>query len=224
MGIFSILLTGFALSMDAFAVSVTKGMTLKKINLSIATKIAFLFGLFQAVMPLIGWLFGMNFELYIRSIDHWIAVFLLSFLGIKMIIEAIKNDDNDNSTYLDNKELIILSIATSIDALAVGVTFAFLNIDIIPICVSIGVITFLVCFIGVLIGKKIGSVFKNYAQIIGGIILILIGLNILNEHTQIISNLFIFSFTVYIIVPFFISLETKEVKFSEKFEGISMYA
>ena len=184
MGIFSILLTGFALSMDAFAVSVTKGMTLKKINLSIATKIAFLFGLFQAVMPLIGWLFGMNFELYIRSIDHWIAVFLLSFLGIKMIIEAIKNDDNDNSTYLDNKELIILSIATSIDALAVGVTFAFLNIDIIPICVSIGVITFLVCFIGVLIGKKIGSVFKNYAQIIGGIILILIGLNILNEHTN----------------------------------------
>ena len=192
MGIFSILLTGFALSMDAFAVSVTKGMTLKKINLSIATKIAFLFGLFQAVMPLIGWLFGMNFELYIRSIDHWIAVVLLSFLGIKMIVEAIKNDDNDNSTYLDNKELIILSIATSIDALAVGVTFAFLNIDIIPICVSIGVITFLVCFIGVLIGKKIGSVFKNYAQIIGGIILILIGLNILNEHTQIISNLFIF--------------------------------
>ena len=186
MGIFSILLTGFALSMDAFAVSVTKGMTLKKINLSIATKIAFLFGLFQAVMPLIGWLFGMNFELYIRSIDHWIAVFLLSFLGIKMIVEAIKDDDNDNSTYLDNKELIILSIATSIDALAVGVTFAFLNIDIIPICVSIGVITFLVCFIGVLIGKKIGSVFKNYAQIIGGIILILIGLNILNEHTQII--------------------------------------
>ena len=161
MGIFSILLTGFALSMDAFAVSVTKGMTLKKINLSIATKIAFLFGLFQAVMPLIGWLFGMNFELYIRSIDHWIAVFLLSFLGIKMIVEAIKDDDNDNSTYLDNKELIILSIATSIDALAVGVTFAFLNIDIIPICVSIGVITFLVCFIGVLIGKKIGSVFRK---------------------------------------------------------------
>ena len=192
MGIFSILLTGFALSMDAFAVSVTKGITLKKINLQIATKIAFLFGLFQGVMPLIGWLFGMNFELYIRSIDHWIAFFLLSFLGIKMIIEAIKKNDNNETTYLDNKELIILSIATSIDALAVGVTFAFLNIDIIPICISIGVITFLVCFIGVLIGKKIGSVFKNYAQIIGGIILILIGLNILNEHTQIITNIFIF--------------------------------
>ncbi|WP_296644734.1 manganese efflux pump MntP [Romboutsia sp. 13368] len=192
MGVFSVILTGFALSMDAFAVSVTKGITLKKINLSVAIKIAFFFGLFQAIMPLIGWLFGMNFELYIRSIDHWIAVILLSFLGIKMIIETINGDDDNetNSTYLNNKELIILSIATSIDALAVGVTFAFLNIDIIPICISIGVITFIVCFIGVIIGKKIGSVLKDSAQIIGGIILVLIGLNILNEHTHIISNLF----------------------------------
>ena len=134
MGFFSIFLTGFALSMDAFAVSITKGITLKKINLSIAIKIAFFFGLFQAIMPLIGWLFGMNFELYIRSIDHWIAVILLSFLGIKMILEAINdNNENDNTTYLNNKELIVLSIATSIDALAIGVTFAFLNIDIIPV-------------------------------------------------------------------------------------------
>lgn len=193
MGFFSIFLTGFALSMDAFAVSITKGITLKKINLSIAIKIAFFFGLFQAIMPLIGWLFGMNFELYIRSIDHWIAVILLSFLGIKMILDAISDDTkNDTTTYLNNKELIVLSIATSIDALAIGVTFAFLNIDIVPVCISIGVITFLVCFIGVLIGKKIGSLFKNYAQIVGGVILVLIGLNILNEHTQIISNLFIF--------------------------------
>lgn len=155
MGFFSIFLTGFALSMDAFAVSITKGITLKKINLSIAIKIAFFFGLFQAIMPLIGWLFGMNFELYIRSIDHWIAVILLSFLGIKMILDAISDDTkNDTTTYLNNKELIVLSIATSIDALAIGVTFAFLNIDIIPVCISIGIITFLVCFIGVLIGKK----------------------------------------------------------------------
>ena len=192
MGFFSVILTGFALSMEAFAVSVTKGITLKKVDLSIGIKIAFFFGLFQAVMPLIGWLFGMNFEVYIRSIDHWIAVILLSFLGIKMIIETINSEDDNktNSVYLDNKELIILSIATSIDALAVGVTFAFLNIDIIPICISIGVITFIVCFIGVIIGKKIGSILKDSAQIIGGIILILIGLNIFNEHTQIISNLF----------------------------------
>ncbi len=192
MGILSILLTGFALSMDAFAVSVTKGITLKNINLSVAAKIALFFGVFQGAMPFIGWLFGMNFELYIRSIDHWIAVILLSVLGIKMIIEARKGDYDTNTTYLNTKELVVLSIATSIDALAVGITFAFLNIDILPVCISIGVITFLLCFIGVLIGKKIGPVFKDYAQIIGGIILILIGLNILNEHTQIISNLFIF--------------------------------
>lgn len=192
MSLFSILLTGFALSMDAFAVSVTKGITLKKIDLLKATKIAFSFALFQGIMPLIGWLFGINFELYIRSIDHWIAFFLLSFLGLKMIVEIIKSDDNSSTSYLDNKELIVLSIATSIDALAVGITFAFLNIDIISVCISISTITFLVCFIGILIGKKIGSVFKDYAQIIGGVILILIGLNILNNHIHIISNIFIF--------------------------------
>ena len=191
MGIFSAILTGFALSMDAFAVSVTKGITLKKVNSSIAVKIAFFFGSFQGIMPLIGWLFGKNFEIYIRSIDHWIAVILLSYLGIKMILDAINEDDFEtNNTYLTNKELMILSIATSIDALAVGVTFAFLNINIVPICISIAAITFIVCFIGVMIGKKIGCVLKDYAQIVGGIILVLIGLNILNEHTQIISNLF----------------------------------
>lgn len=197
MGITTILLTAFALSMDAFAVSITKGITLNKINKQIAFKIAFFFGLFQGVMPFIGWFLGIRFESYIKSIDHWIAFFLLSFIGIKMILDA-KEADNDtlntnekyNSLYsINNKELIILSIATSIDALAVGISFAFLNIDIVPICLSIGIITFLVCFIGVIIGKKIGAMFKNYAQIIGGIILILIGLNILNEHTKIISNL-----------------------------------
>ena len=154
-------------------------MTLKKINLSIATKIAFLFGLFQAVMPLIGWLFGMNFELYIRSIDHWIAVFLLSFLGIKMIVEAIKDDDNDNSTYLDNKELIILSIATSIDALAVGVTFAFLKVQIVPAVSFIGCVTFVCSAIGVKIGSIFGYKYRSKAEFCGGVILILIGLKIL---------------------------------------------
>lgn len=191
MGVVSIFLTAFALSMDAFAVSVTKGIALKKINFSIATKIAFFFGLFQGVMPLIGWSLGINFESYIKSFDHWIALFLLSFIGIKMIFDAKEDDGNNNSHKLDNKELIILSIATSIDALAVGVSFAFLNINIIPICLAIGFITFLMCFMGVLIGKKIGNVFKSYAQMVGGLILILIGINILNEHTGIISSLFI---------------------------------
>ncbi|MGL5330767.1 MAG: manganese efflux pump MntP family protein [Peptostreptococcaceae bacterium] len=190
MGIASILLTAFALSMDAFAVSVTKGITLRTINKSIAFKIAFFFGLFQGVMPLIGWALGINFESYIKAFDHWIALILLGFIGLKMIVDA-KGDDCDITTTLDNKELIVLSFATSIDALAVGISFAFLNINIIPICIAIGVITFLMCFMGVLIGKKIGCMFKSYAQIIGGIILILIGLNILNEHTGLITNLLI---------------------------------
>jgi len=190
MGVVSIFLTAFALSMDAFAVSVTKGITLKKINYSIATKVAFFFGLFQGFMPLIGWSLGIRFESYIKSFDHWIALFLLSFIGIKMIFDAREDDDNNSST-LDNKELIVLSIATSIDALAVGVSFAFLSINIVPICLAIGLISFSMCFMGVLIGDKIGNVFKSYAQMIGGLILILIGINILNEHTGIISRLFI---------------------------------
>ena len=190
MGLFSTVLIALSLSMDAFAVSVTKGMTLKKIDYKIATQIAFSFGFFQAIMPLIGWMFGIRFESYIKSIDHWIAVILLSFIGIKMIIDAKDDDDSSYSTTIDNKELFILSIATSIDALAIGVSFAFLSINILPICLAIGIITFLMCFIGVIIGKKIGSMFKTYAQIFGGVILILIGFNILNEHTGIISKLF----------------------------------
>lgn len=190
MGILSIFLTAFALSMDAFAVSVTKGITLKKINFKIASKIALFFGLFQGLMPLIGWSLGISFESYIKSLDHWIALLLLSFIGIKMILDSRGEDDKNVSSTLDNKELILLSIATSIDALAVGVSFAFLNIDIIPICTTIGIVTFITCFIGVLIGKKLGSLFKSYAQIIGGVILVFIGLNIFNEHTNIISFIF----------------------------------
>ena len=190
MGLLSTILTALSLSMDAFAVSITKGMTLKKIDYKIATKIAFAFGFFQAIMPFIGWMFSIRFESYIKSIDHWIAVILLSFIGIKMIIDAKDDDNTSHSTTIDNKELLILSIATSIDAIAIGVSFAFLSIDIIPICLAIGIITFLMCFIGVIVGKKIGSMFKTYAQILGGVILILIGFNILNEHTGIISKLF----------------------------------
>ena len=198
-----IFLTGFALSMDAFAVSVTMGMTLKNINSKIAFKIAFLFGFFQGLMPFIGWFLGIRFESYIKSVDHWIALFLLSFIGLKMIFEAVESEnikfknESEKEKYiesinkLDNKELLILSIATSIDALAVGVSFAFLNISIFPVCLSIFVITAVLCFIGVLIGKKLGSMFKNYAQILGGIVLIFIGLNILNEHTGFLSKIFI---------------------------------
>ena len=205
MSLVSVLLTSFALSMDAFAVSITKGMTMKNITKKIAFKIAFFFGLFQGGMPLIGWLLGISFEKYIKTFDHWIALILLSFLGIKMIYKSIKenkkdevamdleiNGLNQNTSTVDikTKDLLVLSVATSIDALAVGVSFAFLNISIIEVVTSIAIITFLVCFTGVLIGKKIGPILKNYAEIIGGIILIFIGLNIFNEHTGFISNFF----------------------------------
>ncbi|MGL5718155.1 MAG: manganese efflux pump MntP family protein [Paraclostridium sp.] len=206
MSVLSILLTSFALSMDAFAVSVTKGMTLKNIDKKIAFKIAFFFGLFQGGMPLIGWALGIGFENYIKAFDHWIALILLCFLGGKMIYESLKDDEDElaidlsdtdspiksreNNSELPLKELLVLSVATSIDALAVGVSFAFLNVSIIPVVSSIGIITFLMCFVGVLIGKKIGPVLKNYAEIVGGIILIFIGFNIFNEHTNFLTNIF----------------------------------
>lgn len=203
MSLISILLTSIALSMDAFAVSITKGMTIKNITTKLAFKIAFFFGLFQGGMPLIGWALGISFEGYIKVFDHWIALILLSFLGIKMIYESIKGEDEDevaldiaqdntqnnfNENDIKTKDLIVLSVATSIDALAVGVSFAFLNIYIIPVVSAIAIITFIVCFIGVLIGKQIGPILKNYAEIIGGIILIGIGINIFNEHTGFLSN------------------------------------
>ena len=194
MGFLTILLTGFALAMDAFAVSVTKGMTIRKSRNFLSFKIAFLFGLFQGLMPFIGWFIGIKFQSYIIAIDHWIALFLLSFIGLKMIFEAYEDNKNPEITVtcddeIDNKELIVLAFATSIDALAVGISFAFLNIHIIPLCLSIGVTTFILCFLGVIIGKILGPIFKNYSQIIGGIILILIGINILNEHTNFIYRM-----------------------------------
>lgn len=206
MNIITIILTGFALAMDAFAVSVTKGMTLKNLTKKMAIKIALFFGVFQAAMPLIGWLLGISFQSYIQAIDHWIALILLSILGGKMIYEFYENrkegkneavneasttleDEGIRSEELSNKELTTLAIATSIDALAVGISFAFLNVNIVSSSTIIGIITFIVCFIGVIAGKKIGGLFKDYAELVGGIILILIGINIFNEHTGILTHL-----------------------------------
>lgn len=209
MNIITIVLTAFALAMDAFAVSVTKGMTLKNLTKGIAIRIALFFGVFQATMPLIGWMLGISFQGYIKAIDHWIALILLSILGGKMIYEFYENrkeavtekeeavneasttlqEEEKSKSELSNKELTTLAIATSIDALAIGVSFAFLNVNIVSSSLIIGLITFIVCFIGVIAGKKIGGVFKDYAELIGGIILILIGINIFNEHTGFIINL-----------------------------------
>lgn len=180
MSLIFILMTSFALSMDAFTVSLSKGMCLKKIDFKLAIKIAFSFGLFQALMPLIGWKIGIEFSDCIKSIDHVIALVLLCFLGCNMIFSK---DDNSYSSSFSNFDIFILSIATSIDALAVGVSFSFLNISIIPIILCIGIITFILCFLGILIGNKVGSFLGNFAKLIGGVILILIGFNIFNEHT-----------------------------------------
>lgn len=176
--------------MDAFAVAICKGLNMTKINYRHGFIIALFFGFFQAIMPLLGWLLGTQLADYITAIDHWVAFFLLLFIGGKMVLDTFHGEDEESvcSDSLDIKELFILSIATSIDALAVGITFALLPDTNIVLSVSlIGVITFALSFLGVIIGNKFGSKFEKKAQLAGGVILILIGLKILLEHLGIIS-------------------------------------
>ena len=201
MSFIALIFTGFALSMDAFAVSITKGMTIKNLKKSTAVKMALAFGIFQGGMPLLGWALGISFESYIKSIDHWIAFILLGFIGFNMIkgfFDDRKEKDASSLEFsattdiedLSNKEIIMLAVATSIDALAVGISFAFLNVNIILAASIICIITFLVCVVGVFVGNKVGDIFNGYAELVGGIILILIGFNIFNEHTQILNKIF----------------------------------
>ena len=201
MNFIALIFTAFALSMDAFAVSITKGMTIKNLKKSTALKMALAFGVFQGSMPLLGWALGISFESYIKSIDHWIAFILLGFIGFNMIKGFFDDRKEENASELEfsatadehdlsNKEIIMLAVATSIDALAVGISFAFLNVSIIPAASIICIITFLVCVVGVFVGNKVGDIFNGYAELVGGVILILIGFNIFNEHTQILNNIF----------------------------------
>lgn len=185
MGILEILLIGVGLSMDAFAAAVCKGLNMRKVNKKYCLIIALFFGGFQALMPLVGWFLGNQFERYITSVDHWIAFVLLAFLGGKMIFEALKKEEDDEvklDCRLDVKELLLLSVATSIDALAVGITFAFLQVNIFEAITIIGCTTFVIAGAGVFIGNIFGSKYKQKAEIFGGVILILIGLKILLEH------------------------------------------
>lgn len=192
----TILLTAFGLAMDAFAVSITNGMLLKKVKMGDALKTGAYFGIAQAVMPLIGWLLCVKFQDYVTTYDHWVALLLLGFIGGKMIFEGIKSrkegcpTEDAKTSKIDNKTLFLLAIATSIDALAVGVSFAFLNVSIFKSVIIIGVITLILCFIGVLLGKKCLPMLKSNAELVGGIILVLIGLKIFAEHTEIVSKLF----------------------------------
>lgn len=187
MGYLELLLIGVGLAMDAFAVSICKGLNMRKVNKKHCFIIALFFGGFQALMPLIGWIVGRQFERYITMIDHWIAFTLLVIIGGKMVVEVLKGEEEEEVCpveieRLDYKELFLLAVATSIDALAVGITFAFLQVSIIPAITIIGVVTFIISAAGVFIGNIFGSKYKSKAELAGGIILILIGTKILLDH------------------------------------------
>lgn len=190
MSFLELFLIAVGLSADAFSVSVCKGLNMRKLNLKHAYVIALFFGVFQAVMPLLGYLLGTGFSEYIEKYDHWIAFVLLAFIGGKMALEAIREKDGESEEKTDTLsigELTILAVATSIDALAVGITFAFLKVNILPSVLLIGVTTFALSLGGVLLGNRFGAKYKSKAEIAGGVILILIGLKILLEHLGVIN-------------------------------------
>ena len=190
-GFVELFLIGVGLSMDAFAVSVCKGLGMSRLNIRQATIISLFFGGFQALMPLIGWALGSQLADLITPIDHWIAFALLAFVGGKMLWDAFHEDDEQGEeaqdAKLDLKELIMLAIATSIDALAVGITFAFLGVNIVWAIAVIGVTTFVLSVVGVAVGHVFGARYEKGATIAGGIVLILIGCKILLEHLGIVT-------------------------------------
>ncbi len=182
MSLIELFLIAVGLAMDAFAVSICKGLALTKIRWRDTVIIGLWFGGFQAFMPVIGFFFGVGFQEKIVSIDHWIAFLLLGFIGINMIREALSKDADQVNGDLGLKTMFLLAVATSIDALAVGVTFAFLQTRILPAVITIGVVTFFISVLGVRIGAVFGTRYKAKAEIFGGIILILLGCKILLEH------------------------------------------
>ena len=188
MDILDLFLIAVGLSMDAFAVSICKGLGMRKVNCRHTVIIALFFGVFQALMPAIGWALGSQFASFVTSFAHWIAFALLLVIGGKMLWDAFHEDDQDDEAVsgqderLDYRELFMLAIATSIDALAVGVSFAFLQVDIAPSVTLIGITTFVISLGGVVIGNKFGERYERGATITGGIVLILIGIKIVVEH------------------------------------------
>lgn len=181
MGIWEILILAVGLSMDAFAVSVCKGLSVKSLKPRHCVISGLYFGGFQAGMPLLGWLLGKQFETLIKSVDHWIAFALLCIIGANMIRESFGDPDELNALF-SPRAMLPLAVATSIDALAVGVTFAFLDVDILSSVLMIGCTTFLFSAAGVKIGHSFGTKFKSKAELLGGIVLIAIGIKILIEH------------------------------------------
>ncbi len=192
MGFIELFLVGVGLSMDAFAVSICKGLGMNRLNMKQALVIGLFFGGFQALMPFIGWALGSQFQDLISPIDHWVAFILLAIIGGKMLFDAFREDDEEEAAdpkdaRLDLKELLMLAIATSIDALAVGITFAFLGVNIVWAIAIIGVTTFVLSLVGVGVGHVFGARYEKGATIAGGIVLILIGCKILLEHLGIVT-------------------------------------
>ena len=187
MGILELFVVSVSLAMDAFAVSVCKGLNMRRINYAYCAVIALSFGIFQAMMPVIGYFMGSHFKASMLAYDHWVSFFLLLAVGANMIKEALAGEeDNEDLTCggggLNLRELLVLSVATSIDALAVGVTLAFLTVNLWKVAPMIGVITFCLSFLGVGVGSFLGNRIRKWAEIAGGVMLILIGLHILVEH------------------------------------------
>ena len=191
MGIVELVLIAVGLSMDAFAVSVCKGLGMRRINLGTAVVLALFFGGFQMLMPFIGWALGSQFMWLIGPVDHWVAFILLAFLGGKMLWEAIHEDEDcagdEDTSRIDLREFLMLAVATSIDALAVGISFAALSVDIVPSVLLIGVITFCLTLVGVAVGHYFGARYQRPASVTGGVVLILIGLKVLLEGLGIIG-------------------------------------
>lgn len=182
MTLLTLFITAVGLSMDAFAVAVCKGLAIRKITLKNACLIGLWFGSFQAAMPLLGFLLGSRFKRSVEIMDHWIAFILLALIGVNMIKEAFSKDQEKTDDSLSARSMFPLAVATSIDALAVGVTYAFLKVDIVPAVSLIGAVTFLLSAAGVRVGAVFGIKYKSRAELAGGIILILIGSKILLEH------------------------------------------
>lgn len=182
MGLVELIILSVGLAMDAFAVSICKGLAMKKMKWKNAIIIGLYFGIFQAIMPLIGYLLGVSFQSAITSIDHWVAFVLLVGIGANMIREAMSKEKEGANDSIKIKDMLILAIATSIDALAIGITFAFLEVNITLAVSLIGIITFIISVIGVKIGNIFGDKYERKAELAGGIILIGLGIKILIEH------------------------------------------
>lgn len=188
MGIFELFILAIGLSMDAFAVSVCKGLAMEKCSIKKAAICGIWFGGFQALMPMIGYFLGYQFKTYITSIDHWIAFILLAIIGANMVKESFSKDEEKADESMGVKTMFLMAVATSIDALAVGITFAFLpDTNIIAAVLFIGVITFVLSVLGAKLGNAFGTRYKGKAEFAGGVILILLGLKILLEHLGILK-------------------------------------